>query len=330
MWNVLQLVPAFVLAYLSDRTNRKNVLIFSQLIGLVGGIVLYIFGSTPWVLILIAITFNPTHVARAALLDIFPHYSTLKLVAITFFALNLPWMFFKEFSAFDFNFLVILTFVLLAVNSLLTFLFFHDRQKCGYSKVQFAKSIELLRNDRRIFYTLSAFICSEITFYLISIYIEYSKGTEVWLDITTFATLIGILIAMLYNRLPHMSMVTLFYSMGFGLIVVAILSSFLSISSLQISLLSSMSHYAVIGGMYLPFVTDAVIKMLGNRNKGIGSALIEGGDAIAILIAMIFSTAFVLSALWIFGIILVLFLLATGIQKKAEKIRLEIVFHEHK
>ena len=58
----------------------------------------------PWVLILIAIIFNPTPVARAALLDAFPNYSTLKIVATTFFVIYFPWMFFNELSTIDFNF----------------------------------------------------------------------------------------------------------------------------------------------------------------------------------------------------------------------------------
>ena len=220
LWNGLQMIPALAFGYLSDRTNRKNILICSQLIGLAGGIVLYIFGATPWVLIFIAMTFNPVHVARAALLDVFPRFSTLKLVAITFLALNLPWMFFKEFSAINYNFLVLMTLVLLGINSLFTYWFFQDRQEFIHPKVHIKKSIDL-RTDKRILYTLFAFMCSETTFYLIWIYIEYSEGIAIWLDITTFATLIGILIAMLYNRLPHMSIITLFYSIGMGLMLVA-------------------------------------------------------------------------------------------------------------
>ena len=88
-----------------------------------------------------------------------------------------------------------------------------------------------------------------------------------------------------------------------------------------------MSHYAVVGGMYLPFVTDAVIKMVGSRNKGIGSALIEGGDTLAILIATIFSSVF--ASTWILGINFVLYLIATGIQKRAEKI-IPVLSQEHK
>ena len=115
-----------------------------------------------------------------------------------------------------------------------------------------------------------------------------------------------------------MSIITLFYSIGFGLTIVAIISTLLSAFSYQISLLSSISHYAVIGGMYLPFVADAVIKMVGPRHRGFGSALIEVGDTVAIVTASIFSTVFHLSALEILGTLAGLYLFATTMQKKAE------------
>ena len=36
-WNLLQLIPAFVFGYLSDRNCRKKALVISQALGLVGG-----------------------------------------------------------------------------------------------------------------------------------------------------------------------------------------------------------------------------------------------------------------------------------------------------
>lgn len=80
-----------------------------------------------------------------------------------------------------------------------------------------------------------------------------------------------------------------------------------------------MSHYAVIGGMYLPFVTDAIIKMVGPRYKGIGSALVEGGDAIAVLVTSIFSTIFSLSASLLLWVIPIFYIAATILQKRAER-----------
>ena len=84
----------------------------------------------------------------------------------------------------------------------------------------------MLKSDSRIKFTLIAFICSEITFFMTWNYIEDTTGVIVWLDITTFATLIGILIAIFYNRLPHMSIITLFYSIGIGLTLVALLCAY--------------------------------------------------------------------------------------------------------
>ncbi len=325
LWNILQIIPAFVFGYISDRNYRKQMLVISQALGFFGGIVLFMVGAKTWVLILIAMTFNPLPIARAALLDNFPQFSTLKLVAVTFLAQNLPWVFFKQLSYFSMDSLVLITLFLIASNLVLTSVLFEDRRDLIHPKAQINNSWEFVRNDGRLLYTLLAFTLSEMTFYIIWVYIEYSKGNAVWLDLTTFATLVGILIVMLYTRLPHMSIITLLYSIGFALSLVALLTCGLSVFSCEVSLLSAMSHYSVMGGIYFPFVTDAVIKMFGPNNKAVGSAMVEFGDTIAIFIAPFFNLIFKPSPTEILWILLALYLLATGFQKMAERSRVKII-----
>jgi MFS family permease len=320
-WNILQTIPAFLFGYISDRNYRKQALIASQALGVVGGSILYFFGAQLWVLILIALLFNPMSVARAALLDNFPHYSTLKLVAVTFIAQYFPWLFFNQIQKIMFGQLILFTLIMLLLNLILTVILFKDKRELIHPKIRIDYSIDFIKNDKRIVYTLLAFVLSEITFYLTWVYIEYSHDNAVWLDLTTSGTIIGILIVMLYNKLPHMSIVTLLYSVGFGTSLVAILTCALSVFNCEISLLSAMSHYSVIGGMYLPFVTDAVIKMFGNRNKAMGAAMIEFGDAIAVLIAPTLYVLFNPIPSTILWMILILYIIATTMQKMAEKNR---------
>ena len=91
-----------------------------------------------------------------------------------------------------------------------------------------------------------------------------------------------------------------------------------------------MSHYAIIGGMYLPFVTNTIIKMVGARHKGIGSAFIEACQTAAILLTAIISAVLTLSAQWALVLILCLYILATITQKRAEGIKLHSGIQEHK
>lgn len=325
LWNILQIIPAFVFGYISDRNYRKQMLVISQALGFLGGVVLFLVGAKTWVLILIAMTFNPLPIARAALLDNFPQFSTLKLVAITFLAQNLPWVFFKQLSYFSLDNLVLFTLFLIVLNLFLTVVLFEDRRDFVHPKVQINNSWEFVRNDGRLLYTLLAFTLSEMTFYIIWVFIEYSKGNAVWLDLTTFATLVGVFIVMLYNRLPHMSIITLLYSIGFALSLVALLTCGLSVFSCEVSLLSAMSHYSVMGGIYFPFFTDAVIKMFGPNNKAVGSAMVEFGDTIAIFVAPLINMFLKPSPTEILWILLAIYLLATGLQKLAERSRVKII-----
>ena len=53
-----------------------------------------------------------------------------------------------------------------------------------------------------------------------------------------------------------------------------------------------MQYYSIIGGLYLPFVTDTVIKILGPRRRAFGSAMIEFGDTIASFSAPVLNIIF--------------------------------------
>jgi len=320
-WNLLQLVPAFLFGYISDRHYRKKALVVSQILGLVGGIILYTFGIKTWVLIFIALTFNPLPVARAALLDNFPQYPALKLVAITFLAQNLPWAFFNQIGRFSLNSLVVFTFSILFINVILTYFFFVDRQDLMHPKVKVDHYKIFNKSNRRIAYTLLAFTLSELTFYLVWVFIEHSDGYYIWLNLTTLGALIGIFCAMLYNRLPHMSIITLFYTIGFGISVVAIFTCMMGVFSCGVSLLSAISHYCVVGGLYLPFVTEAVINMVGTRHKAVGAALIEFADTIALVAAPFILFALSKYPLGILFLTATLCLCAAIFQKRAERIR---------
>lgn len=320
-WNLLQLIPAFAFGYISDRNYRKTALVISQILGLIGGIALYIFGIQPWVLIFVALTFNPMPVARAALLDNFPHYSTLKLVAITFLAQNLPWAFFSKIGSFSLNSLILFTFALLFINIILTYFLFVDRKDLIHRKVEVPNHNLFDKNNRRIAYTLIAFTLSELTFFLVWVFIEHSDNYYVWLNLTTLGTLIGISCAMLYNRLPHLSIITLFYTIGFGVSAVAIFTCITNVFSCGISLLSAISHYCVVGGLYLPFVTEAVINMAGTRHKAIGAAMVESGDTIALVIAPFILVALGKYPLGILFLTVTLYFCAAILQKRAERLR---------
>jgi MFS family permease len=318
VWIILQMVPGFLFGYISDCNFRKASLIICQLLGLVGGLILSLFGFEIWVLILIALTFNPLPVARAALLDHFPQHSPVKLVAITFLAQYIPWAFFDFFMVIPYKIVIFCTLGLLGINTILTiFLFKDDVSKLH--KEENTNKINILKRNSNLIFTLGAFILAETTFYLLWAYLEFNPQGPSWLSMTTFATLIGIIIAMLYHRLPHLSIITLFYSIGGAITIIALTHCILNKALCEYSLLTSMQYYGIIGGLYLPFVTDAVIKIVGPRRRALGSAMIEFGDTISSFSAPILNIIFKQSSISILITIVCFYVLASCLQKFAEE-----------
>ncbi|MBX9744388.1 MAG: hypothetical protein K2X08_04160 [Chlamydiales bacterium] len=317
IWIALQLIPGFVFGYISDCNFRKATLIVCQLLGLIGGLTLLVFGFETWVLILIALTFNPLPVARAALLDHFPQHSTVKLVAITFLAQYLPWTFFGPIANYPHRLMIFIILGLLGLNTLLTaFLFKGDTEKL--KKKPEANKIKVVFKNKTFIYSLTAFVFAEATFYLFWAFLEYNPDGHAWITITNYSTVLGIGIAMLYTRLPHISIITLLYSIGAGIAIIALAHCSFVPSFCGTGLINAMSTYAIIGGLYLPFVTDGVIRMVGTRHRAFGSATIEFGDTIASFVAPLLNIFFIGSSHIILITTVILYIFAALLQRKAE------------
>ncbi len=315
-WQLLQFFAAFTYGYISDFNLRKKTLVVSQIIGFAGGVTLLTVGFNVWVVILIALTFNPQAVARAALLDNYKQYSSLKIIAVTFIAQWIPWAFFAHISKVPYQKMVFWILIALAVNALLTVFFFQDLSD-EHEKKREPDLIKVIKERKGLLFTLAAFTLSELTFFINWEFMEAVPEISSWLEVTTFGTLVGILISMLYSRLPHMSIITLLYSIGAGIMFVTYVTC--SRDSCTTNLIGAMSHYVIIGGLYIPFVTDAVINMVGSRHKGVGAAAIEGGQTLAALIAPISKVLFKENSSQLLLAFTLLYILATASQKAAEK-----------
>lgn len=316
-WLTLQMIPGFVFGYISDQYYRKMTLIISQALGLIGGIVLAIYGFEIWVLVLIALTFNPMPVARAAFLDNFPQHSTMKLISITLIAQYLPWAFYDYLAKFHYQTIVFGTLGVLALNIALTVVWFKD----AYDKKELMhKKPTNFPNKVPILLTLIAFTLAETTFYILWTFLEETPGFHSWQSIITYGTLIGISMAMMYNRLPHISIITLFYSIGTGFMLAVLARCIFSSLPCNETYVTAMSCFSIIGGLYLPFVTVAVIDMFGPKHKAMGSAMIEFSDTIASFVAPITSFLIHEEVYVIVIISLILCTLAAIIQRLSERI----------
>jgi len=97
MWSVVQIIPAFLFGFYSDRYNRIIVLIISHVFGIITISFLYFGHSLPWAFLGVGFCFNPFSICRATLLDNYPQVSAISIVAATFIFKNIFWVFLDLF-----------------------------------------------------------------------------------------------------------------------------------------------------------------------------------------------------------------------------------------
>lgn len=320
LWSILKMIPCFIFSIISDKHLRKITLITCQLLGLTSGFILLHYGLKTWIILLIAITFNPLPIARASFLDSFHRkYSTLKLLAITFLAQFGPLVFHSYFSDIPYEKIIYWSLWALAINIFLTFLYKdkYDTDKEDIS-LKITSSIST-QKKMALISSLGAFTFAETTFYFLWAYLQYSSNFQSQLSITTMGTIVGVCIAMLYTRLPHISAITFFYNIGAGTTLIALFRCFANPSFCAESLVNSMTYYTLIGGLYLPFVSDSVIDMISARHKAFGLATIELGGVIARALAALISVIVNQHTFFALSIITLLYILASTFQRFSEE-----------
>lgn len=317
-WRALQLIPAFIYAYISDRHYRKGALVVSHVLGLLVGLIFFFLKMPFYALIFIGLTFNPISVARAALLDNFPHYSSLKLVAVTYFALYIPWVVYDQFRQIPLDYLMIATFALLFFNAILTALFFQDRKDLSTVDHSLSHVIPKTRQLNTLL-TIIGFLLSQATMEIIWMLVHDTATSDLWMNLTNAGFILGFIGAVLYKKLPHMSMLTVTYATGLGISLISIIGYKSSLFTCTSALFSSMSYYSVLAGIYLPFVTDAVMSMFSPRRKAVASAVIEFANLLAVLLAYAVTIWVTENMCTMLYIITFFFLIASILQRKVEK-----------
>lgn len=323
LWRIAQLIPVFIFAYISDRQYRKGALVISHLLGLCVGSILWLLGQPFWALILAGLIFNPISVARAALLDNFPQYSSVKLVSITYFALYIPWIFYDRLAKIPLNIFVVVTLILLLTNALITIFLFKDRQDVAKSNHSLHSAV-IRNNIQKIVLMIFAFILSQMTIEIVWSLIHHLGDVNEWMDLTNYGFLFGFACAVFYKKLPHMSIITLTYATGFGISLLAIIARKYGLYNCEGAVFSSMSYFTVVAGVYLPFVTDGVISLFNPRRKAVASATIELASLIAVILSYLSILYITENFCYLPSFIALLFFFATFLQRRVEKLTMKL------
>ena len=324
-WQILQGLIGWIFGWFSDKHWRKNILIGAQLLGVLGGIMLILFGFHPFVMILVGLTFAPLPVARAALMDAYPHQSMVKIMAITFFAQWLPWAFYGYLT--KINYVTVIYFVLaaLAINSIFTFFSFKediDSIKTQNKQKEELPALRSLNSWKILFFTLIALGLAEVTFFQVGDNLENNNQMrQLWWPSIGFMTFLGNFVAMFYRSRPSISILSSCYLIGACFCVGGIFNVIMGAQSAVAAMTTTMLSYALIGGLYLPLSYSVVLNRVSPLHRGAACGALDLVELGAALGAAIVLQPLNLGNGQTLIVFAVLYLLAAVLQNYVQKIR---------
>jgi len=274
------LIPAFIFAYISDKNYRKEALFVSHLLGMVVICSLYWLGFNFWAVFWGAFLFNPVSVARAALLDNFPHHSPVKLMAMTCLAQELPWILFAWIKPAWADQLVPITIGFFLFNTVIIFCLFRDKKDLFAHplKQRLSKG-----NFKHLLWTVLAFFLAQTVLRIGWSNIDL-MGQEIasWNAVSAISLSFGLIASMLYRRLPHISMVTLSYILGLFMMLLCLIVYSFAIWNFNDLFSMSIVYYCTISGLYVPFVVDAVLSFVGVTRRALGAIMIDVAQSLSL------------------------------------------------
>ena len=321
VWIAMQAIAGVVLGYFSDAFSRRNALLGTHFAAMIFLPIALLQGTfTLWSLIALGLTYNPSPIIRALLVDNFPQRSKVKLIATTFVAQFLPWCFYTQLVSLTFIFLVqlLLCALLLLFPVVLFFLDDHRRPSAILKKLEFSHLIQDKTGTRTILYTLGALLAGQVVFFLSDTFFEESPASSVIFSALGIGSLVGTMLGMFYRQIPHLSLLTISYGMGFLMAFIPYIS-YQKLNLTNINLTYQLMLFSTLGGFYLPFVYDVVLAKVSSSHRGITCGIIDFIVAGAATIGLSIMALNKLHETSILLLSLILFLIALFTQKLGEK-----------
>ncbi len=316
IWIVSLALSGLYLGYLSDRFSRKTCLLFTLTSGFVLILWINLYGVSPLLILLLGMTFNPTPIARASIIDNFPHQSKVQLIAFTFIAQFLPWCLFSYLSQMQHTVFLKIMLPSMLINAVF-FVFFCDVRDY---KAHTLKIRQLIHqgNRSKVYLTLFALFVGQIVFFLSDSYLEFQESHKILYSLLGIGSLVGTLLSLLYRKTPHLSVLTLAYGMGILFSIVSLFSAIVyNVDNLNFSFQTML--VANLGGFYLPFVYDAILSSTSPAFRGTLCGFIELLISMASVFALLFFRIISDSIIFLFTFISLLFIISLFSQRFAEK-----------
>lgn len=318
IWCAAQAVGGFVLGYLSDRFCRKRMLVITQACGilLIPFLFLQSFSILP--LFLIGLLFNPSPVARAALIDNFPKESKAKLIAITYVAQFVPWCFYFTISGLGAKGVLTSVFAILIVNTIISHLFFEDRRDKKQEKQDTAKNFTNKKGIKRTVYTLGALLPGQLVFFISDTFFENITSNASLFSVLGIGSLIGVIVGMFYRKIPHLSLLTFCFGIGILLSAVPLITNYFA-PDINIYLPYQLMLFSNLGGFYLPFVFDVVLSATSANYRGTACGVIDFIISLASIVGASIVILFHPDEKVVLLATTILFLVAAIVQKRGER-----------
>lgn len=318
IWVVSQAFGSYFLGSASDKFCRKKTLIVTQACGILAMFYLMWAGCSDWLAILFTgLTFSPSAIAKAALIDNFPRESKVRMIGITFIALFLPWCFFSYIVSLDPLYVLIPSVSWLIINLFLTIFYFEDRR----DKASHHKESRKFFNKKRkakAFLTSLALLPGQMIFFLSDSYFEESVKNAPFFTLLGIGVLIGAIVSVFYKKTPHLSMVSICYGMGFIFCAYSLIATkFILLPDTVLPVIIML--FSILGGFYLPFVYDAILSSVSSNYRGTACGIIEVIISLAALAGLGTILIFGPSEWTILFLMTILFLAAFIIQRSGEK-----------
>lgn len=320
LFGVSVAIGAIGLGFISDKFCRKKTLLFSLFIA-TPLIILAYFIHSIWLLIIAGLAFNPLPIVRAALTDNLRQYSKIRLMAIAFFLQFLPdgmYQIYIKFSPISSFYSVIIGLAIMIISA---FIWFQDvRDEAIKLEQSDTTSYFHLFESKKVrlgLYTFLAFIPTQFVFVMAGKAIEIAKHSPDIYSLASGSFAVGALVALLYKRTPHTSILTIAYGFSFMLAVIPVLNEFIYSINLGSQAIHMISYGAQMG-FYIPFVYDVVLSSSKTTHRATACGLLDFVYGLVYIIGMSYFSFLRENMLINILLIPIFFIIAIILQKRSE------------
>lgn len=319
LYDAVQSIGVIFLGYLSDRFCRRKTALCVEWGSLVLLLIICIFPTSFWLIILSGLLYNPISIFKAALVDNFPRLSKVQLISLAFVFQIFPWCFYEKITRYSPTYLLHLAFALLLISALLTLIFFYDkRDRLSHSNDYFSlKTLVHTQGQNRFTYTILAFIPAQIVYLLADNLLDNYSQNPTYYSILSAAGLVGVFLPLLYRKTPHVSVLTITYGICMTLASIPILSLYI-FSYPNIGLPIQLILFSCLSSFSLPFVYDIVLNAMNAQYRGLACGILESLYSFTSIINLAFVHFFTINLFITFFLIILLYTSSTLLQKRAE------------